>query len=197
MCSRIKAARRSWQTNPKSAVKPPHARRGCAGLSLMEMLVAAAIGSLLLTAVAYLSLYSTRSFVALGNYADLDKLSRNALDIMSRDIRQSALLTAYQTNSLTFSNADGTTLIFNYDPSSRQVTRTLAGARSVLLTQCDFLNFDISQRNPSNNFTFYPVSATNASMAKLIDVSWRCSRQILGVKINTESVQTAKIVIRN
>jgi hypothetical protein len=31
----------------------------------------------------------------------------------------------------------------------------------------------------------------------MIDVSWKCSREILGAKINTESVQTAKIVIRN
>jgi len=77
------------------------------------------------------------------------------------------------------------------------VTRTIGTTNTVLLTQCDFLNFDISQRNPSNNFTFYPCPATNVSIAKLIDVSWRCSRQILGAKINTESVQTAKIVIRN
>jgi hypothetical protein len=30
----------------------------------------------------------------------------------------------------------------------------------------------------------------------LIEVSWICSRQIFGKKVNTESVQTAKIVIR-
>jgi hypothetical protein len=34
-------------------------------------------------------------------------------------------------------------------------------------------------------------------MAKLVDVSWLCSRKILGRKVNTESVQTAKIVMRN
>lgn len=176
--------------------RTPHSNRR-SGFSLVELLIAAGLGSMLLTAIAFLTVYSTRSFVALGNYADLDQLSRNALDIMSRDIRQTALLTAYQTNMLTFSNADGSTLIFKYDPSTSQVTRSLNGTNSVLLTQCDYLNFDISQRNPSNNFTFYPVSATNATLAKLIDVSWRCSRQILGAKINTESVQTAKIVIRN
>ena len=32
---------------------------------------------------------------------------------------------------------------------------------------------------------------------KLVDLNWRCSRQILQQKVNTESVQTAKIVIRN
>ena len=79
---------------------PLRLKGNCSGMSLMEMLVAAAIGSLLLTAVAYLSLYSARSFVALGNYADLDQLSRNALDVMSRDIRQSKSLTALDRKSV-------------------------------------------------------------------------------------------------
>ena len=39
------------------------------------------------------------------------------------------------------------------------------------------------------------TSATVAT-AKVIDLSWVCSRSILGQKANTESVQTARIVIR-
>jgi hypothetical protein len=35
------------------------------------------------------------------------------------------------------------------------------------------------------------------SAAKLIQVSWICSRDILEARFNTESVQSAKIVIRN
>jgi hypothetical protein len=30
----------------------------------------------------------------------------------------------------------------------------------------------------------------------VVDVTWKCSRTILGVQANTEAVQTAKIVIR-
>ena len=43
---------------------------------------------------------------------------------------------------------------------------------------------------------FYSAS-NNPAICKLVSVSWRCSRTILGQKVNTESVQTAKIVIRN
>jgi hypothetical protein len=32
--------------------------------------------------------------------------------------------------------------------------------------------------------------------AKLVQVTWVCSRSILGKKVNTESVQSAKVVIR-
>ena len=173
------------------------------GMTLMEMMVAIAIASLVFTAVAMLSIYTARSFVAMGNYDDLDRYSRNALDVMSREIRQTRSLVFYQTNMLIFEDNDGATnLVYQWSPSTGLLTRTKANQVSVLLTNCDSLAFGVSQRNPSNNFAFHPATNSitgqfDVSQAKLIDVSWRCSRQILGQKINTESVQTAKIVMRN
>ena len=64
-----------------------------AGLSLVEMLIAVAIASLVFTAVATFTIFMARSFVATGNYADLDRASRNALDILTRDIRMSQSMT--------------------------------------------------------------------------------------------------------
>ena len=171
------------------------ALRRSEGMTLTDVMVATGIAFIVFAAVASLSLYTARSFAAMGNYADLDNASRNALDTMSCDIRQCRSLNAFTSNSLTFTDADTNTLVFAYDPVARTLTRTDNGQNKVLLYQCDYLNFEMSKRNPSNNFTFY--STTNVSEAKLIDVSWRCSRQILGAAVNTESVQTAKIVIRN
>ena len=169
--------------------------RRCSGISVLEMLVACGLASLVFAATAMLWVFSARSFVALGNYGDLEQASRNALDQMSREIRQTKGLNTYSPTSLTFQDWDNGSLTYVYDSNARTLTRQKNGLNTLLLGQCDYLNFNISQRNPSNNFTFY--AATNASMAKLVDVSWRCSRTILGAKINTESVQTAKIVIRN
>jgi prepilin-type N-terminal cleavage/methylation domain-containing protein len=171
----------------------PNRRRG--GMTLVEIMVATAVGSIAMAAVMSLWLYSARSFVAMGNYADLDRVSRNALDLMSREIRCTRSLSSFSTNALQFVDYDNASLTYSYSPDTRQLVRVKGSASQVLLQQCDFLAFHISQRNPSNNFTFYPT--TLPSQAKLIDVSWRCSREILGAKVNTESVQTAKIVIRN
>ena len=170
-------------------------KRETSGLTILEMLVAASLASLVFAATAMLWIFSARSFTALGNYGDLDKASRNALDNMSREIRQTKGLTSFSSTSITLKDWDNGALTYVYDSSARTLTRQKGGTNTLLLGQCDFLNFDISQRNPSNNFTFYPE--TNFTLAKLIDVSWKCSRKILGAKINTESVQTAKIVIRN
>jgi Tfp pilus assembly protein PilW len=164
-------------------------------MAALEFVIASSVGTIVLGAVAILWYFSANSFVALGNYGDLDRASRNTLDTMSREIRQTRGLASFSSTSLSFTDYDTNTLTYVYDSNARTLTRQKLGTNTVLLTQCDYLNFDISQRNPSNSFTFYP--ATNASLAKLIDLSWRCSRTILGNKINTESVQTAKIVVRN
>jgi Tfp pilus assembly protein PilW len=166
------------------------------------MLVSMGVGGIVLVAVAMLSIFSSRSFVAMGNYMDLDKASRNALDNLTRDVRQTIALTSYATNNLVFTDFDNNTLTFNWNPNTKQLTRTKSGATKVLLNQCDYLAFKISQRNPvPGQFNFYPATNTSGvydpSLCKLVDVSWRCSRQILQKKVNTESVQTAKIVLRN
>ena len=71
---------------------------------------------------------------------------------------------------------------------AKQPTRTnLAG--------CDQWTFSMFQRTPTNNWTFYPAS--DKSLCKLIQMSWKCSRTILGKKINTEEVMTAEVVLRN
>ena len=167
--------------------------------TLVEVLIMSAIATVVITAVMIFTLFATRSFIALGNYNDLDKASRNALDRLSREIRQTEALTGYATNKLTFRDYDNATLVYQWTPPSGTVAghldRTKNSTTTTLLTQCDFLNFGISQRNPSNNFTFYPT--TNVSSVKLIDMNWRCSRKILQLKVNIESVQTAKIVMRN
>lgn len=170
-------------------------KRNRTGMTLVEMVVAVGIGMVVLAVTASLTLYTARSFAALGNYNDLDQASRNALDVMSRDIRQTRSLASYNTNDLTFLNQDGSTLRFVWNPNSKTLSKIQGGTTTVLLEQCDNLRFGTSQRNPTNNFNFYPNSTLGT--AKLIDVSWICSRQILQKKVNTESVQTAKIVIRN
>lgn len=173
------------------------------GFTLSEMLISAGVGSLVLIAAAYLSVYGSQSFACVGNYMDLDRVSRAALDQMTRDARQAISLVSFSTNKLIFVDCNTNLLTFEWNPSTKVLTRTpQRGAPTTLLTQCDYLMFRIYQRNPiPGQFDFYP--ATNASgvyspsLCKLIDVSWRCSRNILGKSINTESVQTAKIVLRN
>ena len=56
--------------------------------TLVEVSVAVCLSSVIMAALMQTSLFTSRSFVAMGNYNELDQLSRNALDTMTRDIRQ-------------------------------------------------------------------------------------------------------------
>jgi hypothetical protein len=64
-----------------------------------------------------------------------------------------------------------------------------------MMTGCDSLTFRLGTRNPIGG-TFDVVSTTDVSEAKVVNVAWNCARVILGHKVNTEAVQTARIVIR-
>ncbi|HWI56395.1 MAG TPA: prepilin-type N-terminal cleavage/methylation domain-containing protein, partial [Bacillota bacterium] len=175
--------------------------------SLMELLVAIAVGSIVLAAVMQTFVFSSRSFVALGNYNDLDKASRNTLDIMTRDIRQAKVFggSYYSTNYMWFTNLNGSVFGYTWDPGAKTVSRLTADFNgtnlvniqsNVLMKGCDLFSFRIWLRNPTNQFWF-PYSANSQPNAtKLVDVSWRCSRRVIA-QFNTESVQTAKIVLRN
>ena len=162
----------------------------------MEVMVAVALGVLLTTVVLAVAYYMTRSFAAVDNYLDLDLCSQQALDKMSKEVRQASQLTAFATNDVTLLDVNGNPLRYVYDAGASKLLRVSSGQTNVLLTGCDSLQFSIYQHTPvSNSFDCYdPAYVTNS---KLLQVSWVCSRTILGGKVNTESVQAAKIVIRN
>jgi len=173
-------------------------------MTLVELQVASAIAVILFAAVMALAFYTARSFAAFTNYIDLDMNSRNALDLMSTEIRQADLLTAATPASLTFQTTDPETgakhnVKYAYDSAAKELTRTLDnGQAEVLLTECTFLKFDTFQRNstPTVDNAFVPVSTSQINLCKVVQLSWICSRKILGKTANTESVQSAKVVIR-
>lgn len=165
------------------------------GWTLVEMAIALGTSTIVLGSILVTAVMVANSMTAIGNYADLDRASRNTLDVMNRDLRNTATVVAFSSSQVTVSNTlTGDLVTYAWD-GSNDFTRSFDGTTTLMLTNCDYLCFEAFQRNPTNNFQFLPASTP--SETKLISVSWRCSRQILGAKINTESVQTAEICIRN
>ncbi len=123
---------------------------------------------------------------------------------MSSEIRQADLLTAATSTSLTFQTTDSATgakhtLKYDYDPATQVLNRIFDGGQpEVLLTECTYLQFGTFQRNttPSLDNAFVPVATSQANLCKVVQLTWICSRKILGKTANTESVQSAKVVIR-
>jgi type II secretory pathway pseudopilin PulG len=159
-------------------------------------MVATGLAGIVATVLAMLALFSSRSFVAATNYTDMALASRMALDNMSRAIRQAREVTAYATNSISLLDENGNIIQYTLNPATGALIGVRGGTTNTYLTGCNALNFWIYQRTPkSNTFGCYtPAYLTNA---KLVQVTWSCSRQILGAKVNNEVVESASICLRN
>ncbi len=165
-------------------------------MTLVELLVGVAVGSLVLLGVMTIFLTSNRSFVSMGNYVTMEQKSSSALRQMTRDIRRSKNLLSFATNQLVFNFSGTTNLIYAYDPDSRRLTQWKTGGQTnVLLSECDSLTFSMysNLQQPGGVLS----NTTSVSQGKCISVAWKCSRTIIGKKYNTEDMQEAIIVIRN
>ncbi len=165
-------------------------------MTLLELMVATGIGSLVLASIVTVFVTSNRTFVSMGNYVAMDQASRAALDQMTRDIRKSKNLITFSTNQLVFNYSGTTNLTYLYDSQKRQLVQWKTGSQTnVLLSSCDLLTFSMFSNIPQSGGTL--ASTTDVKKGKAISVAWRCSRKVLGKKVNTEDMQEAQIVIRN
>lgn len=189
-------------------MKPSWNKRRNYGMSLVEVMVASGVAALALMVVGTLAMFGLRSFVAMGNYTDLDARSRNALDLMSRDLRQAAAV-GYTTNdyskTLLLTNTLGNRFLrYTWDADNRTLTAERSGQpESLYLGECDEWNVAFYQSTPAPNQPLAFLPATNAAggldlaRCKLISLAWKCSRPLPGGQGKTETVQATEVVLRN
>jgi hypothetical protein len=179
------------------------------GFSLVELMISIAVGLVVIATVVSLSLISAQNFVATSNYATMDYQSRNALDRISREIRNATALTGFSTSNPQFlrltnvNNGSGATIIYDAGPGTLTLTKS-DQTTQMLLTNCNAFSFQLFNRYPvvtTTNISF--CSSTNLTgqvtnlFCKVINMNWKCSRPIVGSKLSTEIVQTAQVVLRN
>jgi len=161
-------------------------------MTLVEVMVAVVVGSLVIGVIAVASMTAAHWFAALANYVDMDAKSRNALDQMTLKIRQAGALTEFSPTHLKFAlpNQTNSFLVYDWDSATASLTEWKTGdsTTNTLLTGCDQLAFSMY------NASF--ASTTNLSQSEGLGVNWTCSRTILGRK-SSEEMQQALIVIRN
>jgi prepilin-type N-terminal cleavage/methylation domain-containing protein len=173
---------------------------GAVAFTLTELMVAMGVAGILALAVMSFFLYTSQSFAAMANYAELDKQSQLAADKLTQQIRQVNQLTSYTTtngviNSLTFRDFDSASLTFSYDPGTGTLARTKNGTTGTMLANCTSLRFQIFQRNVQYG-TFDAVTTAVATNCKLVEVTWTCAKSLLGSLTNTQTMQTTKVTLR-
>ena len=167
------------------------------GSTLVEFLLGLGVAGILMGVLASLMMFTARSFLALSNYSDLNDNNRITMDTMTRDLRECNRVISCSATRLDIEDSDvaKTPISYVYSPGARTITRTKNGVNRTMVTGCDMLAFNLGTRDPIAG-TFAVVPTSNVNQAKVVNVSWNCSRTILGIKANSENVQTARIVIR-
>ena len=180
------------------------APKACRGWTLLEMMVAVGIFTLCGMALMGTYIFSVKSMASMYSYAMLDACNRQAMDQLTREIRQSKNVLAYTTNSITILTAKddgsaGPTVRYSFDEAGKRMLRSSSaeGTRT-LLNNCSLLQFQLFTRCPSNSvFGSFPVAMNNwSNTVKVLQLTWKTSIvQPTGIA-NSENVQTARIVIR-
>jgi prepilin-type N-terminal cleavage/methylation domain-containing protein len=174
------------------------------GWTLVEMMVAVALFSLAGMALMGLYIFSVKTMASMYSYSVLDQYNRQAMDQLTREIRQAKRVLGYTTNSITVLTADeygnnGPRVTYTFSPSTQKMLRTSSdGTTKVLLNNCSLLKFDLFTRCPSNAaFGSFPVAVDNwSNTVKVLQLTWKTMvTQPSGIA-NSENVQTARIVIR-
>jgi Tfp pilus assembly protein PilW len=186
--------------NPMQRLYPSKQKR-LSGMTLVEMLITVGLGTIVIGMIWMVYVFGLRSFAAMSNYAEMDGKSRQAVDLMLREIRSAdKVLTAQSSGSsrtLTVADTAGSeTNTFQWSSGSGLLTWSKTGqAARTLLTGCDDWSFTLYLRVADSNGNFYVTS--DPGTCKLINMAWKCSRNNILKKINTESVVTAEVVLRN
>lgn len=182
-------------------------RRRENGAVLPETIVSLGISGLMTAVLCSIMSFSSHTFASMWAYMDLNKESKQALDIITRDVRQVTELTSYNSNQVDFlwvdSLSNNNHLTLTYNPATKTLNRSFNYGRSeVLVTGCEPLPgtnlFRVYQRTPEaktwNNYD--PSTANFTKTAKVVLLAWKASRTNVA-NVLTETVQTAKIVMRS
>ena len=167
------------------------------GFSLVEMMMALGIFSLVGGAVAMAYVFSLRSFQALSNYAQLDQQNRMAMDMITREIREANSIVSYKNGNnaqISLVDGNGGNITYSFSKAGKTMSRTSNGVAQVLLQNCSLINFNLGMRPPATNYGYY--STTNVNLAKMVDLTWRTSMVLPNSVTNSENIQTARIVVR-
>jgi prepilin-type N-terminal cleavage/methylation domain-containing protein len=184
-------------------IKPaPRARQGW---TLLEMMIAVGIFSLVGMSLMGTYMFSVKTMASMYSYALLDAYNRQAMDQLTWEIRQSKKVLAYTTNSITIlavnpTNGVESTIKYQFSPTKKKMVRqNLSDNTSkLLLDNCSLLQFDLFTRCPSNAvFGAFPVAVNNwSNTVKVLQLTWKTAVTKPDGIINSENVQTARIVIR-
>lgn len=207
--------------SPISSTPRTERRRGRRGFTLTEVLISFGISSIILTGVMTTFVMMGRSGALAQNYTELEVEARKALELFSREARMSYIITAYDSNSVTFSIPDRTwdrkgggagaySATYQFDATSKVMTRTgppihdpsLPIEKTVLVKNVTSIGTTPFIRYFRYITTGYQTGftsnfATSANEIKQVELNFIAQRNTRTVATATDKVMSARFILRN
>ncbi len=178
------------------------------GFSLVEVMVAAALSTLMLTAILGAFNFIGRSGFRASSYSQIEAQIRRGLDTFSNDARMASDIQWNSAQSITLSlpTSSGSQIVtYAYDASTSgdtaQCFYRMSGspgsgnARQILVRDLDssfsFSRFKLEQNGVTDN------SATNDLETKLIQISLKMAQTAITAGQSSQSSKSARYLLRN
>ena len=180
------------------SIKRHHGLARGEGFTLIELLFFCVLATIVVVAGVTLATNFMRTVAFLTGTVDLDTKSRLAADRISREIRQCDTVQSVGADRLVLRLGTNLTTYIHYpDQKDRPLVRlsTDSPYAETNLTGVDYVRFDLFQHQlqvaPYDQYL-----SANPTNCKIVQLNWVCSRELLGFKANSTTMQSAKIVIR-
>lgn len=177
-------------------------RRG--GFSLVELIVTSAISGIVLAGVFSAVLAITRGGFLLGNYIDMEKQARFALETIATDTRVAKdNVWTYDAASgeltgITLTAPDESTVTYAYDSASGTLTRTAGTRVTTLVTGIRALTFTAYRYDYHDGVTSIAPDHFNRDHdTKMIQIALSAVRTRAALADATNNVVSARYVLRN
>lgn len=172
------------------------------GFTLVEVMVSAALGGILLIAVLTSFLFLGRSGANMQNYAEMESQARRAIERFGQEVRMAKDAKWISSNSLELtvvtSSGDEKTYIYTYDPAKRTFDRQHGSVTTTLLSGISEFVFTAYQINTTSLDLNNPDTLADASaVTKQIQISLSTVRSNRTVADATNTVISARFILRN
>jgi hypothetical protein len=134
------------------------------GISLVELMVAMTLSTLVLGGVMSTMLFISRSSIRVGNYFEMERQTTAGLEKLGRELRMTKTLTTsgnpIDQISLVIPNATGSgtyTVVYAYNSTAHTLSRQSGGTTTVLVRDIvpgslSFKRFDLSQHDSLTDY---------------------------------------------